>query len=430
MKLATTTRALLLACIATAPLLGGADGGCSNDDPVSIGGDERDAGTGGGGHDPSGEPCGPTHCSAGLECCNESCGICAAPGEGCIAVGCVDPCGAQPAAGVGACDLHLGYRWNGSTCESLGGCSCEGPACIGLFASMEECQARHSNCNSGGECRAQDQAIIDYLSAFTACNDDHDCRTVSIDCSELASDCSGTFYTNVEVEDGAIAPLQRALRACVTGDQATGCGVCALGVPPAGCFNGTCGPGPFGRCQAEEQAFVDYLRSNRSCTVDSDCKIVDACETAAARDCSGSFYGNTDIDDTTLAELRGAFDECRGSDTCLKCALQSAPAACVNGACGPKPFDSCASQATSCEAGCFPMQARPYDAAAGCLSAPTTVGCTADTVGTDDIVCLRRASDGALFFGSSSSMFLKEGSGWASCTQAEEAAVGGAPSCE
>ncbi len=38
----------------------------------------------------SGEACGPVVCSPGTECCNASCGICVAPGEGCPAIACVD----------------------------------------------------------------------------------------------------------------------------------------------------------------------------------------------------------------------------------------------------------------------------------------------------------------------------------------------------
>lgn len=42
-----------------------------------------------------GEPCGPTTCAVGQVCCNASCGICTAPGEGCIDLFC-DPIDAGP----------------------------------------------------------------------------------------------------------------------------------------------------------------------------------------------------------------------------------------------------------------------------------------------------------------------------------------------
>ena len=46
----------------------------------------HDAGPGDGG---APMPCGPTICGAGLVCCNESCGICTLPGQGCTAIACV-----------------------------------------------------------------------------------------------------------------------------------------------------------------------------------------------------------------------------------------------------------------------------------------------------------------------------------------------------
>jgi hypothetical protein len=41
---------------------------------------------------PGGEgvPCGPTVCPAGQVCCNESCGICTPPGGMCIMLACLD----------------------------------------------------------------------------------------------------------------------------------------------------------------------------------------------------------------------------------------------------------------------------------------------------------------------------------------------------
>jgi hypothetical protein len=48
---------------------------------------------GGGDHDAGPfEPCGPTVCGPGTVCCNEACGICAAPGGACPAIACVEDC--------------------------------------------------------------------------------------------------------------------------------------------------------------------------------------------------------------------------------------------------------------------------------------------------------------------------------------------------
>ncbi len=52
------------------------------DAAIPVDADPRDAG--------ELEACGATTCAAGLVCCNESCGVCARPGEGCITIECVD----------------------------------------------------------------------------------------------------------------------------------------------------------------------------------------------------------------------------------------------------------------------------------------------------------------------------------------------------
>ena len=48
-------------------------------------GDSPGAGGAGGG---VGAPCGDASCGPGEYCCNASCGICAAEGEGCLAIAC------------------------------------------------------------------------------------------------------------------------------------------------------------------------------------------------------------------------------------------------------------------------------------------------------------------------------------------------------
>lgn len=96
---------------------------------------------------PSGELCGNNWCGEGTYCCNPTCGMCVAEGEGCIEPDCGRQlCDAQDAAGVGACEMVLGVRWTGGTCEVLSGCSCEGADCGGLFPSPEVCESAHLDC--------------------------------------------------------------------------------------------------------------------------------------------------------------------------------------------------------------------------------------------------------------------------------------------
>jgi len=114
---------------------------------------EPDGGTmpppppGDGGVTPPGEPCGPTICGEGTTCCNASCGICTAPGVGCPAIACEPVCPAWDAAGDGFCDLFLGFTWDGSSCVGISGCDCVGAECGRVTMTFEECEAVTAECS-------------------------------------------------------------------------------------------------------------------------------------------------------------------------------------------------------------------------------------------------------------------------------------------
>lgn len=55
-------------------------------------------------------------------------------------------CKAMDAKGVGLCEKHLGYTWNGKACVGLAGCSCSGADCGKLFSSKSACQTAYSGC--------------------------------------------------------------------------------------------------------------------------------------------------------------------------------------------------------------------------------------------------------------------------------------------
>jgi hypothetical protein len=52
--------------------------------------------------------CGPTTCGAGKVCCNESCGICTAPGGVCIQLACENPCNLADCASGTTCKVVRG----------------------------------------------------------------------------------------------------------------------------------------------------------------------------------------------------------------------------------------------------------------------------------------------------------------------------------
>ena len=88
-------------------------------------------------------------------------------------------CAAQAAAGVGACDRFFGYAWNGSTCVTISGCSCEGSACGALFTTVEECRAAYPSCDGCTQgcagtsscmaCRAVGGVVYACIPAGAAC---------------------------------------------------------------------------------------------------------------------------------------------------------------------------------------------------------------------------------------------------------------------
>jgi len=88
-------------------------------------------------------------------------------------------------------------------------------------------------------------------------------------------------------------------------------------------------------------------------------------------------------------------------------------------ACG----DECPAVSRSCDDGCHPMRAFPFDPAKQCVTYTSDiVGCTSDDIGTDDAPCVKRLEDGAMFIATQGSPF-RNSPGWAECTDTEEAAL-------
>jgi len=91
--------------------------------------------------------CGTALCDLGDVCCNESCGICTAPGGVCSALACVPTCDPQEARGEGGCEVEIGVVWRGGYCSSISGCSCVGDDCGNLYDSVEACLTAHRDCD-------------------------------------------------------------------------------------------------------------------------------------------------------------------------------------------------------------------------------------------------------------------------------------------
>jgi hypothetical protein len=90
-----------------------------------------------------GAPCGPTTCQVGEVCCNESCGICTAPGGSCTEQFC-EPgpfCGGIagiPCPGAGQCvdDWRDDCDPNNGGADCGGVCTCSGAAVLCLTGTV------------------------------------------------------------------------------------------------------------------------------------------------------------------------------------------------------------------------------------------------------------------------------------------------------
>lgn len=179
--------------------------GCSR---VIVGGDDggvADSGTR--------EQCGPVACDPGLVCCNSSCGICAAPGTGCITIECIDGCSNNgDCAATEYCALpgDACLPSSGGTCvprpEACDGvvapvCGCDGStygnACVAAGAGVN---VVHDGECGGGSCEAQDAmgdgpcpAIIGARWNGSACE-------LMGGCDCVGADCGSTYDTQAECE--------------------------------------------------------------------------------------------------------------------------------------------------------------------------------------------------------------------------------------
>jgi hypothetical protein len=140
MKTRSTFSLLLLVTLAGCPDSHGTDGDTGVDAPVPDSAVAADAGPG------PRVTCGAALCDFGDVCCNESCGVCTAPGGACSAIACTPSCDAQEARGEGGCEAELGVVWRGSYCSSISGCSCVGADCGALYESIDACLTAHRDC--------------------------------------------------------------------------------------------------------------------------------------------------------------------------------------------------------------------------------------------------------------------------------------------
>jgi hypothetical protein len=183
----------------------------------------------------SGEPCGAARCADGQVCCNSSCGICTAPGDGCITMECPDGCAPQDARGEGACRQLLGYKWDGFACVALSGCDCVGFDCFTLSSSLQGCTWAHNGCDDQA-CATESRALTDFIAGNKSCATDADCRSgLNVGCGITEDDCTGAVYVNTRADLAAFEALRTDFFEC-TG----GCSHCKRVNSGPACVDGGC----------------------------------------------------------------------------------------------------------------------------------------------------------------------------------------------
>jgi hypothetical protein len=119
----------------------------------------------------------------------------------------VDACGAMDAIGFGDCAAEFGMRWNGTACETVGGCECIGAACMSLFDSEQSCLDAYAACMlpPGGSCGGTGSCRPDEWCDFAdphVCGADGTsgvCVPRPTDCTTEdapACACDGVVYSN------------------------------------------------------------------------------------------------------------------------------------------------------------------------------------------------------------------------------------------
>lgn len=107
--------------------------------------------------------CGGLECKTAQDCPQPKgpCKICPNDAQSCPTATCTKGvCGVDylpPCAGVVSCDADdvkatqgckdaFAYYWNGTSCQPLNGCGCEGPDCGNLSKTYDECKEKHLDC--------------------------------------------------------------------------------------------------------------------------------------------------------------------------------------------------------------------------------------------------------------------------------------------
>jgi hypothetical protein len=161
------------------------------------------------------------------------------------------PDSSASASGTPTSSSSAGAGAGGTGSSSGGGDGSTGGGSVGGGGSMGDGGAGGSGSGGAGNaCGAEESALIELIDQSRACEVDEDCQGIVIDClfeGRTPGDCSGTFWLNRDVDEGALEELVRAHGECFDDNGGT-CGSCPTDFFEPGCVEGTCDAGdPIGK---------------------------------------------------------------------------------------------------------------------------------------------------------------------------------------
>jgi hypothetical protein len=183
---------------------------------------------------------------------------------------------------------------------------------------------------SDEDCDDERRALRELINANKACSDTSDCISLTVGCGITEDNCTGTVYTNDDIDEALFDDLRSSFMTCLEAHESTdGCAICERLPRPPTCSEERCVGASA--CELEAAALWDFKSKNDACETSDDCITEFVGCDVTEDDCTGAVYFAADFDRAEFEALRDEYHSCTGG--CGACRrLPSAPA-CVSGHC-------------------------------------------------------------------------------------------------
>jgi hypothetical protein len=215
-------------------------------------------------------------------------------------------------------------------------CDCEGADCDEISETYDACAQEHAGCFNDQDCFDERREIVELLNANKSCTDTSDCVMHSVGCGVSEDDCTGTVYSNAELDRDEVQGLADHLATCVSAFEGAngsgGCGFCERVPRSPECVEGRCIGAEA--CALERSMMVAFIYDNDACETADDCAVELVGCGVSEDDCTGGVYLGEGFDSAEFNRLKDELYACAGdADSCALCERETTPAACVSGRC-------------------------------------------------------------------------------------------------